>query len=112
MKTLAVINVYYFTFKCLGKKNPTEANVNAHELILHKTLLIGAQYEPGLQSLSSHLFRSYERCFPTEEATINHSVSTLREKLVRMPNLSQGIFDSHSPTQEATKKDASSTLGR
>ena len=39
-----------------------------------------------------------------EEATIELTVKTLEEKLVKMPNIGQGIFDSHSPTQEATKK--------
>ena len=36
------------------------------------------------------------------------TVPTLKkEKLVKMPNIGQGIFDSHSPTQEAKKKVAS-----
>ena len=55
-------NSNYFTLECLAKiKNPTEANVKYSQ---------------------STLFGSHEECFPTEEATINHSQTLTQEGLL------------------------------
>ena len=47
---------------------------------------------------------------PTKEATIEHTVSTLKKKLFTTPNISQGIMKSHSPSKKP-RKDASYTTG-
>ena len=47
---------------------------------------------------------------PTKEATIEHTVFILEKKLFTMPNISQGIMKSHSPSKKP-RKDASFTPG-
>ena len=53
--------------------------------------MISAQYEPGLQSLTLTSLEATEDASPTEEATINCS-QTLKETLLKMPNLKPGHF--------------------